>query len=60
VLGRLSPHATVGFLEECSSRRGFGWGPGEVRGLARALRGFPLGICEVVAAELRRRQRKAR
>jgi hypothetical protein len=54
-LGPLSRRATRAFLEECSRRRGLGWGPGEVRGLARAVAGFPLGMREAVVAELRRR-----
>ena len=56
-LPHLSRAATASFLEECSRRHGFGWGRGEVRGLARAVAGFPLGMCEAVAAELRRRER---
>ena len=55
-LGHLSEAATVTYLEECSRRHGFGWGEGEVHGLARAVNGFPLGMREAVAAELRRRR----
>jgi hypothetical protein len=55
-LGHLSLAPTLAFFEECSRRHGFGWGPGEVRGLARAAGGFPLGMREAVAAELRRRE----
>jgi hypothetical protein len=59
-LGPLTGRATRAFLEECSRRHGFAWGPGEVRGLARAVAGFPLGMQEAVAAELRRRPPAAR
>ncbi len=55
-LGHLSEAATVAFFEQCSRRHGFGWGVGEIRGLARAARGFPLGMRDAVAAELRRRE----
>jgi hypothetical protein len=55
-LGYLSEVATVAFFEECSRRHGFGWGVGEVEGLARAVNGFPLGMKEAVAAELRLRE----
>jgi len=58
-LRHLSARATLGFLEECSRRHGFGWGPGEIRGVARAVDGFPLGMREAVEAELRRRRRGA-
>jgi hypothetical protein len=54
-LGHLSEAAVVAFFEECSRHHGFGWGEGEVLGLARAVNGFPLGMREAVAAELRRR-----
>jgi hypothetical protein len=54
-LGHLSEAATAAFFEECSRRHGFGWGEGEVLGLARAVNGFPLGMREAVAAQLRRR-----
>jgi hypothetical protein len=54
-LGHLGPRATVAFFRECSRRHGFGWGEGEIRGLARAVGGFPAGMREAVAAELRRR-----
>jgi len=54
-LGHLSEAATVAFFEECSRRHGFRFGEGEVLGLARAVNGFPLGMREAVAAELRRR-----
>jgi len=54
-LGHLSEAATVAFFAECSRHHGFGWGEGEVRGLAQAVNGFPLGMREAVAAELRRR-----
>jgi len=57
-LGYLSRAATACFLEECVRRHGFAWGRAEVQGLARALAGFPLGMREVVAAELRRRERR--
>lgn len=53
-LGHLSEAATAAFFEDCSRRYGFGWGEGEVRGLARAVNGFPLGMREAVAAALRR------
>lgn len=53
-LGHLSEAATAAFFEECSRRHGFGWGEGEVLGLARAVNGFPLAMREAVAAELRR------
>lgn len=56
-IGPLSGRATLAFLEECSRRHGFAWGPAEVRGLARAVAGFPLGMREAVTAELRRRAR---
>lgn len=55
-LGHVSAAATVAFFEECSRRHGFGWSEGEVQGLARAANGFPLGMREAVAAELRRRE----
>ena len=55
-LGHLSEAATVAFFEECSRRLGLGLGAGEVLGLARAVNGFPLGMREAVAAELRRRE----
>jgi hypothetical protein len=58
-LGHLSTAATVAFFEESSRRHLFGWGPGEVSGLARAVHGFPLGMREAIAAELRRRQAPA-
>jgi hypothetical protein len=54
-LGHLSEAETVAFFEECSRRHRFGWGEGEVLGIARAVNGFPLGMREAVAAELRRR-----
>jgi hypothetical protein len=38
-LGHLSEAATVAFFEECSRRHGFGWGEGEVLGLAQAVNG---------------------
>jgi AAA ATPase domain len=55
-LGYLSLRATRAFFDECSRHHGFAWGPGEVRGLARAVAGFPLGMREAVTAELRRRE----
>ncbi len=55
-VGHLSEAATVSFLGECSRRHGFGWGEGEVHGVARAVNGFPLGMREAVAAELRRHE----
>jgi AAA ATPase domain len=55
-LGRLSTAATAAFLGESSDRHAFGWGAGEIRGLARAVAGSPLGMRELVAAELRRRE----
>jgi hypothetical protein len=55
-LGHLSEAATATFFEECSRRHGFGWGEGEVQGLARAVNGFPLGMREAVAAALHRRE----
>ena len=58
-LGHLRQAATVAFFEECSRRHGFGWGEGEVQGLARATGGFPLGMREAVGAELRRRKRES-
>jgi hypothetical protein len=54
-LGHLGPRATVAFFRECSRRHGFAWGEAEIRGLARAVGGFPTGMREAVAAELRRR-----
>lgn len=51
-LGHLSRAATVAFFEECSRRYGLGHGPAEIRGLARATGGFPLGMTEAVDAEL--------
>ena len=54
-LGHLSEAATAAFFDECSRHHGFGWGEGEVRGLAQAVNGFPLRMREVVVAELRRR-----
>jgi hypothetical protein len=54
-LGYLGEAATVAFLGECSRHNGFGWGDGEILGLAGALHGFPLGMREAVALELRRR-----
>jgi replication-associated recombination protein RarA len=54
-LGHLDSRATRAFFEEYSRRHGFVWGPGEVRGLARAVAGFPLGMREAAAAEVRRR-----
>jgi hypothetical protein len=56
-LGHLGEAATVAFLEECSRRHGFGWGEDAVLGLARAVNGFPLGMREAVAAELRLREK---
>ena len=56
-LGHLDEAATVAFLEECSRRHGFGWGEDEVLGRARAVNGFPLGMRETVAAELRLREK---
>ena len=53
-LGHLSRAATVRFFEECSCRHGFGWGRGEIRGLAGATSGFPLAMRQAVAGELRR------
>ena len=53
-LDHLSGAATVAFFEECSRRHGLGCGPGELRGLARATGGFPLGMSEAMTAELRR------
>lgn len=55
-LGHLGEAATVAFFEECSRHHGFGWGGSEVKGLARAVKGFPLGMREAVAAELRLRE----
>ena len=55
-LGPLRRATTSTFFEECSRRHGLGWGPGEVRGLAQATRGFPLGMTEAVASEIRRRR----
>ena len=55
-LGHLSRAATLNFFEECSRRHGFGCAPGEIRGLARATGGFPLGMTEAVTAELCRRR----
>lgn len=55
-LAHLGPAATLAYFEECSRRHGFGWGAGEVRGLARATHGFPLGMREAVEAERRRRE----
>jgi hypothetical protein len=54
-LGHLSLAATIEFFEVCSSRHGFGWAPGDVRGLARATRGFPLAMRDAVDGECRRR-----
>ena len=54
-LGHLSEAATAAFFDECSRRHGFGWTEGELQGLSRAVNGFPLGMREAVAAELRRR-----
>jgi hypothetical protein len=54
-LGRLGPKATATFFQEASRRHGFGWGAAEVRGLASAAKGFPLGMREMVEAELSRR-----
>jgi AAA ATPase domain len=54
-VGHLSRAATAAFFEECSRRHRLEWGEGEIRGLARAVDGFPLGMTEAVAAELRRR-----
>jgi hypothetical protein len=58
-LGPLSEAASVAYFEECSRRHGLGWGEGEVLGLARAANGFPLGMTEAVAAELRQRHDRA-
>jgi hypothetical protein len=55
-LGPLGGRATRAFFEECSRCHGFGWGPGEVHGLANAVAGFPLGMREAVTAQLRRRE----
>lgn len=56
-LGHLSLDASVAYFEACNRTHGFGWGRGELRGLVRATGGFPLGMREAVAAELRRRER---
>ena len=53
-LGPLRRTATMAFFEECSRRHGFEYGAGEVQGLARATSGFPLGMAEAIAAQLRR------
>jgi len=58
-LAHLSPAATLDYFRECSRRHGFGWGEGEIRGLARATHGFPLGMREAVEAEQRRRKAHA-
>ena len=53
-LGHLSRAATVDYFDECSRRWELGWGRGEIVGLATATGGFPLGMRQAVAAELRR------
>jgi hypothetical protein len=58
-LPHLSPAATVAYFEGCCRCHGFGWGPGEIEGLAQAVSGFPLGMREAVEAELRRRKARA-
>lgn len=55
-LEHLGQAATVRFFEECSRRHGWEWGHGEIRGLASATAGFPLGMKEAVAAEVRRNE----
>jgi len=55
-LGYLSRAATLEYFEACGHRLGLGWGAGEVSGLARAVAGFPLGMRQAVASELRRRR----
>jgi hypothetical protein len=55
-IGHLSRAVTRAFFEECSDRWGLGWGAGEIHGLAQAVNGFPFGMREAVAAELRRRR----
>jgi len=55
-LTRLGPAATLTFFEQCSRSHGFLWSAGEIRGLARATHGFPLGMREAVEAEHRRRE----
>lgn len=54
-IGSLGPAATKRFLVECSRLHDLGWGAGEIRGLARAVAGFPLGMRDLVAAEIHRR-----
>jgi len=58
-LPHLSQAVTEAYFEECSLRHGFGWGRGEIEGLAQAVGGFPLGMREAVESQLRRRKARA-
>ena len=58
-LAHLGPAAALAFFEECSRCLGFGWGEGEIRGLARATHGFPLGMRQALEAARRRRDTRA-
>jgi len=56
-LGHLEAFASLEFFERAFREHQLTLDPGEVHGLARAVRGFPLGMQEALAAELRRRGR---
>jgi hypothetical protein len=59
-LPHLSVEETAAYFASCSLHHGFGWGPGEILGLARAVAGFPLGMREAMEAERRRREPRSR